>query len=140
VIYNSTSLGYVVATHQSLKTYQPQTVWTWYMALADGNAADQRRLLLGSDWSYWKERVLADLERAHRDIRQCVSRIDVFRIGHAMPRPLPGAIFNSERLRRTRHSGTLVYANCDLSGLSLFEEAQYRGVSAADHVLRVVSR
>ncbi len=140
VIYNSTSLGYVVATHQNVAMYQPQTVWTWYMALADGSGADQRRLLLGGDWNYWKERILADLEKAHPDIRQCVDRIDIFRIGHAMPRPLPGAIFNPERIHRTKHTGTLVYANCDLSSLSLFEEAQYRGVSAADHILKVVSR
>lgn len=140
VFYDSTSLGYVIATHQSLRTYQPQTVWTWYAALADGDAADQRRLLLGSDYAYWQERILWDLERAHPDIRQCVRRIDIFRIGHAMPRPAPGAIFHPERLRRARHEGTLVYANCDLSSLSLFEEAQYRGVTAADHILKIVSR
>lgn len=140
VIYNSKSLGYVIATHQSLKTHQPRTVWTWYTALADGSAADQRRLLLGADYNSWKERILADLEMAHHDIRQCVRRIDIFRIGHAMPRPSPGAIFHPERLRRARPEGTLVYANCDLSSLSLFEEAQYRGVMASEHVLKTVSR
>ncbi len=140
VIYNSTSLGYVIATHQNLGVYQPKTVWTWYMALADGNAADQRRILLGGDYPYWREKILTDLERAHPEIRQCVSRIDIFRIGHAMPRPAPGAIFHPERMKRARPEGTLVYANCDLSGLSLFEEAQYRGVAAADHLMRVVSR
>jgi len=140
VIYQSKSLGYVVATHQSVKMHQPQTVWTWYMALADGSAADQRRLLLGGDYGYWREFILSDLERAHPDIRHCVSQIDIFRIGHAMPRPSPGAIFHPERLRRARLEGTLVYANCDLSALSLFEEAQYRGITAAEHVMNVISR
>jgi hypothetical protein len=32
------------------------------------------------------------------------------------------------------------YANSDLSGFSIFEEAQYRGVAAADRVLRDVGR
>lgn len=140
VIFRSPSLGYVVATHQSVKTYQPETVWTWYMALASGRAADQRRLLLGGDYAYWKEIVLSDLERAHPDIRRCVRRLDIFRIGHAMPRPAPGAIFHPERLRRARHQGSLVYANSDLSALSLFEEALHRGVAAADHILRLASR
>ena len=140
VIYRSPSLGYVIATHQNVKTHQPETVWTWYMALASGRAADQRRLLLGGDYAYWKEIVLSDLERAHPDIRRCVRRLDIFRIGHAMPRPAPGAIFHPERLRRARHSGSLVFANSDLSALSLFEEALYRGVSAADHILRLASR
>lgn len=140
VIYRSPSLGYVIATHQSVKTHQPETVWTWYMALASGRTADQRRLLLGGDYAYWKEIVLSDLERAHPDIRRCVRRLDIFRIGHAMPRPAPGAIFHPERLRRARHSGSLVFANSDLSALSLFEEALHRGVSAAGHVLRLASR
>jgi hypothetical protein len=120
--------------------HEPRTVWTWYMALADGAAADQRRVLLSSDWNYWKEYVLKDLERAHPDIRRLTRRIDMFRIGHAMPRPLPGTVFNAERERRARPAGTFVYANCDLGGLSLFEEAQWRGVAAADHVLAHVGR
>ena len=140
VIHQSPSLGYVIATHQSVKTFQPETVWTWYMALASGRAADQRRLLLGGDYAYWKEIVLSDLERVHPDIRSCVRRLDIFRIGHAMLRPAPGSIFHPERLRRARHSGSLVFANSDLSGLALFEEALHRGVSAASHILRLASR
>ena len=31
------SLGYVVATHQSLRTHVPRTVWTYYWALAHGS-------------------------------------------------------------------------------------------------------
>lgn len=139
VIYKSPSLGYVEATHQSLKTNLPQTVWTFYWALADGRAADQRRVLLGGDWTYWKERILADLELPHPDIRQCVKRIDIFRIGHAMPRPSPGSMFSEALRARRRHAGTLVYANSDLSALPLFEEAVYRGFSAADYVLRKAS-
>lgn len=139
VIYRSPALGYVVATHQSLATRHPQTVWTFYWALADGNAVDQRRILLGGDWNYWKEKILSDLERPHPDIRQCVRRMDIFRIGHAMPRPSPGSMFNETRRALCRHTGTLVYANSDMSGLSLFEEAAYRGVTAADYVLRKAS-
>jgi hypothetical protein len=115
-------------------------VWTFYWALAQGRAVDQRRVLLGSDWPTWCERILADLERAHPDIRQCVQRIDVIRLGHAMPRPAPGVIFHPERIRRARPEGSLAYANCDLSGLSLFEEAQWRGVTAARQVLRRLGR
>jgi protoporphyrinogen oxidase len=138
VVYDSPTLGYVVATHQNLTTHQPRTVWTFYWALADGRAADQRRVLLGGTWSWWAERILADLERVHPDIRQCVRRLDIFRAAHAMPRPGPGAIFHPERLRRAKPSGSFVYANSDLSALSLFEEALHRGVTAAAHILRGV--
>jgi glycine/D-amino acid oxidase-like deaminating enzyme len=140
VVYESPTLGYVVATHQNLGRQPNRTVWTFYWALAGGAPADMRRVLLGGDWKYWSERILQDLERAHPDIRDCVSRIDINRLGHAMPSPVPGSIFHAERLGRARPRGSLVYAHSDLSALPLFEEAQYRGVTAARHVLRLLGR
>lgn len=135
VIYGSPSLGYVVATHQNLGRRPDRTVWPYYWALAEGAPKDMRGVLLGGSHAWWCEKILADLERAHPDIRKCVSRIDIHRIGHAMPSPVPGSIFNEDRMRRSRAEGTLVYANSDLSGLSLFEEALHHGVKAARHVL-----
>ncbi|MCC7153216.1 MAG: FAD-dependent oxidoreductase [Bryobacterales bacterium] len=137
VIYDSKSLGYVVATHQSLKVHQRRTVWTWYHSFSEGSARDQRRLLLGGDWSYWKEFILRDLERAHPDIRACVSRVDIMRLGHAMPRPGPGAMFAAVP---SSHAPSLFFANSDVSRLPLFEEAQYRGVAAAAAALRLLGR
>ena len=135
VIYGSPALGYVVATHQSLRTRIDRTVWTFYWALAQGGALDRRRFLLGTDWAYWRDAILNDLTRAHPDIRDYVSRIDILRLGHAMIRPTAGFLASEERRRMAALSGNLVYANSDLSGLSLFEEAQYRGVQAAGHIL-----
>ena len=97
VVYDSPTLGYVVATHQSLATHQDRSVWTFYWALTDGPAARNRKLLLETDWHYWKEAILDDLTRAHRDIRQCVSRIDIMRMGHAMVRPTVGFLSSEER-------------------------------------------
>jgi hypothetical protein len=57
-----------------------------------------------------------------------------------MPSPVPGSIFHPERLRRARPQGSLVYAHSDLSALPLIEEAQYRGVAAARHVLRLLAQ
>jgi glycine/D-amino acid oxidase-like deaminating enzyme len=140
VFMESPTLGYVDATHQSLRSHIDRTVWTFYWALANGSPAENRQLLLDQDWNYWKEAILHDLERVHRDIRQCVSRIDVMRLGHAMARPKVGAIFSAERRNLARSQGRLLYANSDLSGFSIFEEAQHRGVTAADKVLGQVAR
>jgi glycine/D-amino acid oxidase-like deaminating enzyme len=140
VIYDSPALGYVVATHQSLRSRVDRSVWTFYWALAQGSPAGNRRLLLEKDWSYWKEAILSDLARAHPDIRECVTRIDMLRLGHAMARPKVGFLESSERRRFLEGSGNLVFANSDLSGFSIFEEAQYRGVQAASRVLRTLSR
>ena len=90
MIYDSPALGYVDATHMSLQRFVDRSVWTFYWALAHQPPAEMRTLLLEKDWSYWREAILHDLSRAHPDIRDRVSRIDVMRIGHAMARPVPG--------------------------------------------------
>ena len=136
VFLDSPALGYVDATHQSLRTHIDRTVWTFYWALADGTPSQNRQMLLEKDWSYWKEAILRDLERVHKDIRQCVSRMDIMRMGHAMIRPTVGAISSDERIRLKRRDGRILFANSDLSGISIFEEAQFHGVEAAQVALR----
>ncbi len=135
VVLNSPTLGYVDATHQSVRSHLDRTVWTFYWALAEGPAAQNRQMLLQEDWAFWRDAILHDLERVHPDIRGCVSRIDIMRFGHAMARPVPGAIFSPQRLQLASQGGSLLFANSDLSGFSIFEEAQYRGVVAADRAL-----
>jgi protoporphyrinogen oxidase len=140
VIMNSPTLGYVDATHQTLRTHVERTVWTFYWALAEGSPAANRQTLLNKDWVYWKDAILNDLERVHPDIRSCVSRIDLMRMGHAMPRPTVGAIFDPDRRRLAQTKERLLLANSDISGFSIFEEAQYRGVHAAETLLAMLHR
>jgi len=139
VIYDSPALGYVVATHMSLQRYVERSVWTFYWSLADRAPAEARSMLLENDWRWWREAILNDLSRAHPDIRSRVSRIDVMRIGHAMARPVPGFLTSEARrsLAEAKAGDQILYANSDLSGFSIFEEAQYRGVTAADRALKI---
>jgi len=140
VIYKSSSLGYVVSTHQNVQMRTERTVLTHYWALSGALPAASRRELLSTDWGVWKERVLTDLQWAHKDIRNCVSRIDIFRNGHAMVRPSPGFLTNKERKSWENGRDRFFYASADVSGFSLFEEAQYRGVEAARRAMRAVGR
>ncbi|HEX9939625.1 MAG TPA: FAD-dependent oxidoreductase [Longimicrobium sp.] len=135
VIADSPGLGYVVANHQSLRSFQDRWVWTYYRALAHEPPAQARQALLRRGWREWADLILADLERAHPDVRRCVSRVDVMRMGHAMVRPTPGFLSSPARRLLQDADGPVFYAHSDLSGLSLFEEAQSRGVTAADRVL-----
>ena len=134
VIYDSPGLGYVVATHQSLRTVQERTVWTYYRSFAELTPEQARQQLVTRDWSYWRDEILGDLARAHPDIRDCVARIDVLRLGHAMIRPAVGFLSAPERLRPAPVP-RFFHAHSDQSGLSLFEEAQYHGVMAARRVI-----
>ena len=136
VIYDSPGLGYVVATHQSLRTVEERTVWTYYHAFAELTPEEARRELVARDWAHWRDRILDDLSRAHPDIRECVSRIDILRLGHAMIRPTVGFLTVPDRVR-PRPLPHFFRAHSDMSGLSLFEEAQYHGVMAAREALGV---
>ena len=98
-----------------------------------------RALLLTNSRAAWAEQVFADLERAHSDIRQITTRLDIFRNAHAMIRPLPGLIWGPARRPFTTDGKRLRFAHADVSGFSLFEEAQYRGVVAAERTLRQLS-
>ena len=135
VIYNSPGLGYVIATHQTAGLSDSPTVWTYFCALAGQSPRAARHSLLSTSWAERKEEVLADLERAHPDIRDCVARLDIMRLGHGMIRPTPGFMTSPARQRLAALDGPVQFANSDLSGISIFEEAQYRGVRAAERIL-----
>lgn len=134
VMYESPSLGYVVATHQRLLDYGP-TVFTYYYPMCDKNPREARTRLLGLDWQSCADIALTDLQRAHPEIRTLVDRLDVMRWGHAMIRPRPGFVWGSSRAAALQPYRGIHFANADLSGVGLFEEAFYHGVRAAEEVL-----
>ncbi len=135
VIYDSPSLGYVVATHQSLRTYVPESVFTYYYPLTGTPVSKERNHLLETNWRAWAEVVLNDLSKPHPEIERLVTRLDIFRWGHAMVRPRPGFVWGDARRQAAKPVGNIHFAHSDLSGFSIFEEAQYRGVLAAERVL-----
>jgi monoamine oxidase len=135
VIYDNPSLGYVVATHQALSTHPRETVLTYYRALAGASPAEDRKRLLEMSWQDCVEMILADLAKPHPEMRDIVRNIDVMKWGHAMIRPRPGFLWGSARQQMSKPLGRIHFANSDLSGFSIFEEAQYRGVTAADAAL-----
>lgn len=137
VFYDSDSLGYVNATHQMIRRHSGATVLTWYRALSHLPPAEARQKLLDTPREVWADELLSELQRVHPDIRRRAIRLDIFRHGHAMRRPVPGSLFSGRReiLAKFEHP-RIALAHADLSGFSLFEEAQYRGVVAAERILR----
>ena len=134
VLYESKSLGYVVATHQRGLDRGP-TVFTYYYPLCDADPRDARSKLLAAGRDEWADVALTDLSRAHPEIRSLVERLDVMRWGHAMIRPRPGFVWSEARRAASRPYRGIHFAHTDLSGVPLFEEAFYHGIRAADEVL-----
>ena len=132
----SESLGYVVATHQTSSAASGPTVLTWYMPLSAMNPGKARKLMLQRTLAEWQSIVRDDLLMLSPDLEGAITRIDVWRWGHAMIRPTPGFLFTTAPAARAIAKPPLFLAHSDLSGLSLFEEAHYRGTLAAERAMR----
>lgn len=136
VIYDSPSVGYVVATHQAIRASRGATVLTWYRPLADSPAQAGRARLAGTGWNSWVDEILADLALPHPSLRRGLKRIDLWRWAHAMPRPARGFLGSPLRSLLAGLDRPLSFAHAELSGVSLFEEAHDAGVRAAQRSLR----
>ncbi len=135
VLHDSSSLGYVVATHQRGLDFGP-TIFTYYYPMIGTDVRAERRKMQGLGWQEWAELALADLEIAHPDIRGLVERLDVMLWGHAMIRPRLGFLWGNDRRAAAADWRGIHFAHSDMSGLALFEEAFDRGVRAAEAILR----
>jgi hypothetical protein len=141
VFRDSPSLGYVCATHQRGRDRGP-TVWTWYYPFSDDDPAAVREKLAGAGYAEWAETILADLARAHPDVRDHVERIEVAFWGHGMIRPRVGAAWSPALAARRAPAGAtgrIHFAHTDLSGLALFEEAFDHGLRAAREVAEALA-
>ncbi len=131
----SESLGYIVATHQSSSAGSGPTVLTWYLPLSRETPVEARKILMTRSLEAWQAIVTDDLLSMNPDLSGAIERIDVWRWGHAMACPTPGFLTDPARLAAARGKPPVWFAHSDISGLSLFEEANYRGVLAAESML-----
>lgn len=132
VIYDSPLLGYVVATHQSLRQNRQDTVITYYWPLSEQAPAASRAIALKRSLHEWQAAVAGDLLRVHPELLGHIQNIDVRVWGHGMIRPTPGFIWGDSRRRAGIHQPPVFFAHSDLSGVSIFEEAYCRGMAAGE--------
>jgi len=131
----SGSLGYVVATHQTQSGGDGATVLTWYLPLSRQTPEQARKILMVRSLAEWQRIVREDLLAINPDLGGAIEGIDVWRWGHAMIRPTPGFLTLPARHAAIAAEPPILFAHSDLSGLSLFEEAHYRGIVAAEAAL-----
>jgi protoporphyrinogen oxidase len=129
ILYDSPSLGYVVAGHQRGHLHGAGEVLVYYLPVSE---SEGRHLLLTRSHAEWVDLIMNDLSRAHPQLEDSVERIDLYRWGHGMVRPVPGSIFGPDADQRRNPVGAVALASCDVTGLPLFEEACYGGVRAAE--------
>lgn len=139
VSYHSDSLGYVVANHQDVTRQREKTVLTYYFPLTYGDAASERQKALGRSYKEWAEIVVNDLSGMHPDIEGRIEELNVWLWGHAMIKPVTGFIWGAGRREAMKPLGKIFFAHSDMSGISIFEEAQYRGIMGSKAALKAIS-
>jgi len=137
VIYDADSLGYINNSHQFSHGTRKQ-VWTYYKPYVKDDTMQIRKTLLEKNHRAAASEVLDVLTVPHPDIRTHVEKIDFYYWAHAMVRPVPGFIFSPHlnSLSETKADERFYLAHSDMSGISIFEEAQYQGIEAAKQVLK----
>jgi hypothetical protein len=138
VNYYSRSLGYIVANHQDVKQKRKEKVITYYYPLDDLEPKEARSMAYQKSYGDWLDLILPDLEKTHRGIIEKIKNIDIWVWGHGMAIPRTDFIWKTNRLMQSHRYENIYFAHSDLSGIAIFEEAQYWGVRAAKQILNQV--
>jgi len=137
VLYTSKSLGYVNACHQSSDREQLKTVITYYYNFSENTPKAEREFVYGKDENYWKAFIINDLKIAHDDIEELIDEIELYAFGHGMISPVAGFRSMASRKKLAEGFDNLQFVNSDVSGISIFEQAFYRGTEAAKKILQL---
>lgn len=138
VIYQGKGLGYVDSNHQLLTISAQPKVLTYYSAMSTDTPEKERATMATRSYHSWCEEILTDLRGPHPDLAADIEQLDVWLWGHGMIRPTPDYIWNASTRALSNEEGRICFAHSDLTGISLFEEAQYHGVERAKRLLQLV--
>jgi predicted NAD/FAD-binding protein len=137
VFYGSKSMGYVNANHQHISIRENKKVITYYLPLTGTDVKNERLAAYGRTYDQWKEIILSDLRKPHPKIEQAILHLDVWLWGHGMIRPGVGFMWGEDRKNYiAAQSANILKAHSDMSGISIFEEAFYRGHIAAKQCIQ----
>lgn len=134
VIYGKDSLGYINSQHQTLKQKPNAASLTFYQPFYGNDLHSIRSDLISRTHPEWCQHIFRELTPAHPDLKNKISSIDIWLWGHGMISPQVNFLFGGGRRVNSIHP-TFHFAHSELSGLSLFEEAQHRGIAAAQKAL-----
>jgi len=140
VLYDSPSLGYVEATHQHITQEAHMKNLTYYLPLTSQKPADARKAAIERTHAEWVQLIIEDLEKVHPNITDAIEEVNVMVWGHAMAMPFPGVAHGAVRKELAASvNDKLHFAHTDLAGVSIFEEAFYQGLTAANKVITQLS-
>lgn len=141
VLYDSPSLGYVDASHQFVQQKIKKRNLTYYYPLTDAVPEEARKAAQVRSHKDWVEMIIKDLKKVHPNIEDVLEEVNVMVWGHAMAQPLPGIAHGTIRKELSASIANRIhFAHTDLAGISIFEEAFYQGLGAAEKVMAQIKR
>lgn len=135
VIYNTGSLGFIHATHQSLNRQTGHTVLTYYKVFNQATAKQEREALYNKTLQQIGDEIIQELEKIYPKEHTVIESIVVKRIGHGMVSPTPGLLFSADIQTLSKPLNNVHLCHTDYCGISIFEEAFYKGLQTAESIL-----
>lgn len=129
IVHQSKGLDFVNAKHQEFNAaasnVRPQLL-TAYHAMGDAEPLEARRWLAQYSDKELLDLTASDLIQTYgRQFWNYLSAAHITVRAHGMPSPRPGYLSNKLRRDLGNETGSIIYANADLSEYSVFEEAAY---------------
>lgn len=138
VIFGTESVGYVNANQQDLVS-RNRRVLTFYLPLTAETPETARRKAQATGYGEWLKIITGEMEYAHPGITRFIEQADLWIWGHGMISPRPGFIWGADRAEAARPiDSRIFFAHSDLSGISIFEEAFYQGITAANELINTL--
>jgi NAD(P)-binding Rossmann-like domain len=130
VVYGSASLGFVNANHQLIRVNEfTAPTFTSYHAMDNSAATQARQWCANATTEQLLEVASQDLVSAYGTrFWRHVQAAHITVRAHGMPSPFPGFLSNALLTELRKSQGRVWYANADLSGYSVFEEAAWWGM------------
>ena len=134
--YNSWGLGYIDNRHlmRQRDRFDLPTILTFYAALCS-DIEIERYELFKEGWEFWARLILQELEEMHPRISRLITRMDIYKWGHAMVAMTPGYLWGQDRERMKQPFGRIYFAGADVGGTPVFEHATYRGIETAQAIM-----
>lgn len=137
VIAKSQSLGYIHSTHQNLASLQNTVVFTYYKCYNQLSAIEAREALRNKTIVQLKNEILSELQLVYPSIERNIISMEIKRHGHAMISPKPNLLFSTTLQEFSVGKNGIYFCHTDFCGMSIFEEAFYRGIETSKQILNV---
>lgn len=135
VIYNVDSLGFIHSNHQTLSRKHTNHVFTYYKALNNDTAKNERKKLFEKSIEELNKEIIAELQFIYPDIEKYILSIEIKKIGHGMTSPTPNFLFSETLKQFSNPYQNIHFTHTDFCGMSIFEEAFYKGLETAHKIL-----